>query len=134
MGVPGESGAEMQPRTRLICVTGHYTAYEVMLGVLGGVQVYGHLLIPREHTKPLPPFVCQHGLGGQPKDITGVGEKPDKVYHEFGARLAEQGYIVFAPYVTVPIPQPELINPIVRKAAALGMRCGQRSKFENFGA
>jgi dienelactone hydrolase len=121
MGVPTEAPAALQPRTRLIRVTGHYTAYEVMLGVLEGVQVYGHLLIPREHSKPLPAIICQHGLGGQPKDITGAGDKPDKVYHEFGARLAEQGYVVFAPYVTVPIPQRELINPIVRKAAAVGM-------------
>lgn len=121
MGVPTEPPAPMNPRAHLIRVTGHFTAYEVQLGVLDGVEVYGHLLIPRRRNGLLPAIVCQHGLNGQPKDITGLGEKPDPVYHQFGARLAEQGFVVFAPYLTVPTPQRELINPIVRKAASLGM-------------
>ena len=121
MGVPTDPAAPMNPRTNLIQVTAHYTAYEVKLKVLEGVEVYGHLLIPRKRNGLLPAIVCQHGLNGQPKDITGAGEKPDKVYHQFGARLAEQGFVVFAPYLTVPVPQRELINPIVRKAASLGM-------------
>ncbi|MCC7498811.1 MAG: hypothetical protein IT160_14615 [Bryobacterales bacterium] len=123
MGVPAEPAAPLNPRTNLLRVTAHFTAYEVQLGALDGVDVYGHLLIPRRRNGLLPAIVCQHGLGGQPKDITGVGENPDpsKVYHQFGARLAEQGFVVFAPYLTVPTPQRELINPIVRKAASLGM-------------
>ena len=69
----------------------------------------------------MPAVITQHGLDGQPKDITGVGEEPNAVYHEFGGRLAERGYVVFAPYLTVPKPQLSMVNPIVRKAAAVGM-------------
>ena len=123
MGVPGERAA-LDPRTRLIRVTDKYVAYDVMLGVLDGVEAYGQLLVPRISGKRMPAVVCQHGLGGQPSDITGLNEKPT-VYHAFGGKLAERGYVVFAPYVTVPIPQATLINPLVRQANALGrMRTG----------
>ena len=125
LGVPAGLAAPLDPRTRLLKITDKYVAYEVMLGVRQGVEAFGHLLVPRSPCAHLPAVICQHGLGGQPKDITGLGDQPDSVYHQFGARLAEAGYVVFAPYVTVPIPQAELINPIVRKAAALGgMRTG----------
>ena len=92
-----------------------------MLGVLDGVQVYGHLLIPARAYEALARHRVPARTRRSAKGHYRLGEKPDKVYHEFGARLAEQGYVVFAPYVTVPIPQRELINPIVRKAAAVGM-------------
>lgn len=110
----------LNPRTVLIKVTDRYVAYDVLLDVVEGVQAYGQLLVPRRHERRLAAVICQHGLGGKPKDITGAGPNPDKPYHLFGARLAERGYVVFAPQVTVPIPQAELINPIVRQAAALG--------------
>ncbi|HZT33233.1 MAG TPA: prolyl oligopeptidase family serine peptidase [Bryobacteraceae bacterium] len=123
MGVP-EARAPLDPRTRLIRVTDKFLAYDVMLGVLDGVEAYGQLLVPRIPGRHLPAVVCQHGLGGQPSDITGLNEKPT-VYHAFGGKLAEAGYVVFTPYVTVPVPQAELINPLVRQAASLGrMRTG----------
>lgn len=128
LGIPAGPTTPLNPRTRLLKITDKYVAYEVMLQVLDGVEAFGHLLVPRIAGARLPAVICQHGLGGQPKDITSLGEKPDPVYHEFGARLAETGYVVFAPYVSVPIPQAELINPIVRKAAAVGaMRTGMEA-------
>jgi dienelactone hydrolase len=123
MGVPA-SHVPLAPRTRLIRVTDKFVAYDVMLDALDGVEAYGQLLVPRIPGERLPAVICQHGLGGQPGDVTGLNGKPT-VYHAFGGKLAEHGYVVFAPYVTVPIPQATLINPIVREAAALGrMRTG----------
>ena len=119
----GETPADatpLNPRTRLIKVTDRYVAFDVMLDVVQGLEAYGQLLVPRNAAGRLPAVVAQHGLGGRPKDVTLQGDNPDNIYHGFGARLAEAGYVVFAPYVTVPIPQAELINPLVRQAAALG--------------
>ncbi|MCZ2080241.1 MAG: prolyl oligopeptidase family serine peptidase [Bryobacterales bacterium] len=120
-GVPQEPSAPLRPRTRLVRVTDKWTGYEVLLDVFGGLEVYGHLLVPRGANKGLPAVICQHGLDGQPKDITGIGEKPRSPYHLFGAALADRGYVVFAPYLTVPAPQGKLINDLVRRSAPLGM-------------
>ncbi len=110
----------LEPRTRLIRVTGKFVDYDVLLNVLPGVHAYGQLLVPRLPGR-LPVVICQHGLGGRPADITGIGQDPDPIYHALGAHLADLGYVVFAPYVTVPIRQEILVNPLVQKAAALGM-------------
>lgn len=118
--LPGEA-IPLNPRTRLLKITDRYLAFDVLLDVTTGVEAYGQLLVPRSAAgRRLPAVVTQHGLGGKPKDLTLEGDNPDKVYHGVAARLAEAGYVVFAPYVTVPIPQAQLINPLVRQAAALG--------------
>ena len=39
--------------------------------------------------------VCQHGRNGLPRD-TIEGDHP--AYHDFAARLADRGFIVFAPH------------------------------------
>ena len=76
--------------------------------------------------------VCQHGFDGAPKYVSGVGtdlESNDHFYHRFGQRLAERGYVVFAPYLSVPevkhtdvmVHRADLVNPLVRLAATLGM-------------
>jgi hypothetical protein len=39
--------------------------------------------------------VCQHGLEGSPQDV--IGEKKHKAYQAFATRLAERGYVTFAP-------------------------------------
>lgn len=100
------------------------------------MEAYGHLLVPRSASgkvdRRLPAVICQHGFGGVPKFVSGVGtnvETNDHFYHRFGERLAERGYVVFAPYVCVPaesLPPGEshradLVNPLVREAAALGL-------------
>ncbi|MDW8355703.1 MAG: hypothetical protein RMK57_14360 [Bryobacterales bacterium] len=120
VGETPEDGTPLNPRTRLIKLTDRYAAFDVLLDVVRGVEAYGQLLVPRHAAGRLPAVIAQHGLGGKPKDVTLQGENPDAVYHGFGARLAEAGYVVFAPYVTVPIPQAELVNPLVRQAAVLG--------------
>ena len=126
----------MNPRTRLVAETDKFLAYDVFLDVVQGVEVYGQLLIPRAvggtvHER-LPAAVCQHGFDGSPKYISGIGtglESNDHFYHRVGQRLAERGYVVFAPYLTVPevhtgsniVNRADLINPLVRQAAATGL-------------
>lgn len=109
------------PRLTEIGRTDRFTAYDVRLDVLAGVEAIGHLLVPHNaQRKRLPAVVTQHGLGGKPKDLTLQGPEPNSAYHGFAARLADHGYVVFAPYIVVPIPQADLINPLVRITNALG--------------
>jgi dienelactone hydrolase len=132
--IPLDSTA-LRPRTALIGETDKFVAYDVLLDVLPGVEAYGQLLVPRAvaggvHAQ-LPAVVCQHGFDGAPKYITGMGtelEGNDHFYHRFGERLAERGYVVFAPYLSVPEDhrppnityRADLVNPLVRLAAPLG--------------
>ncbi|MHC4402818.1 MAG: dienelactone hydrolase family protein [Planctomycetota bacterium] len=73
-----------------------WTGYEVVMDVFPGVIAYGILLVPKD-IKPgdrRPVVVCQHGLEGRPQDVV-VGDH--RAYHDFAARLAERGFITFAP-------------------------------------
>lgn len=84
------------PRTRKLYDTPKYTGYEVVLDVFPDVFAYGVLLLPQD-LKPgerRPVVVCQHGLEGRPKDTI---EGNNQYYHAFAAKLAEQGFITFAP-------------------------------------
>ena len=85
------------PRTRKAYETEHWSAYEVVLDVYPDVIAYGLLLVPKDIPagKKPPLIVCQHGLETTPRDVIGKG-KID-YYHGFGARLAERGYVIFAP-------------------------------------
>jgi len=136
MGVIPKANIPLNPRTLLIGETDKFLAYEVLLDVVPGVEAYGQLLVPRsvagQVDKRLPVMICQHGWGGAPKYVSGVGtdlQTNDHFYNRFGERLAERGYVVFAPYLTVPndprspgwIYRADIINPIVREADALGM-------------
>lgn len=136
MGELPDQSIPLHPRTLLIGKTDKFLAYEVLLDTVPGLEAYGHLLVPRvapeSPNKLFPAIVCQHGFGGAPKFISGIGtdiESNDHFYHRFGERLAERGYVVFAPYITVPADsrppgefhRADLVNPIVREAAALGM-------------
>lgn len=85
------------PRTRLIQQTPNWSAYEVVLDVYPDVIAYGLLLIPRDLRagEQRPVVVCQHGLEGRPQDT--IGEPGFQYYSAFAARLAERGFITFAP-------------------------------------
>jgi cephalosporin-C deacetylase-like acetyl esterase len=64
--------------------------------VFPDVFAYGVLLVPK-NLKPgerRPVVVCQHGLEGRPQDVI-TGDS--KYYHDFAAKLCEQGFITFAP-------------------------------------
>ena len=90
-------------RTRQIYDTEKYRGYEVVLDVFGdvkqdaGVFAYGHLLVPKDlqRGERRPVVVCQHGLEGRPADT--IGPSGERHYHMFAAKLAERGFITFAP-------------------------------------
>jgi dienelactone hydrolase len=88
------------PRSRPIYDTPKFKGYEVKLDVWPDVFAYGILLVPKD-IRPgerRPVVVCQHGLEGRPAylaDPNPSNESP--VYHRFAARLAEEGFVTFAP-------------------------------------
>ncbi len=86
----------LNPRSRKAYDRPKWTGYEVVLDVFPDVFAYGILLLPKD-LKPgerRPVVVCQHGLEGRPQDIV-TGDHP--AYHDFAAKLAEQGFVTFAP-------------------------------------
>jgi dienelactone hydrolase len=74
-----------------------WTGYEVALDVFPDVIAYGLLLVPKDlkQGEKRPVVVCQHGLEGRPQDT--IGEAGSKFYSAFAARLAEEGFVTFAP-------------------------------------
>ena len=84
------------PRSRKAYDRPKWAGYEVVLDVFPDVFAYGILLVPKD-LKPgerRPVVVCQHGLEGRPQDIV-TGDHP--AYHDFAAKLAEEGFVTFAP-------------------------------------
>jgi dienelactone hydrolase len=84
------------PRARKSYEGRNWTGYEVVLDVYPDVFAYGVLLLPKD-LKPgerRPVVVCQHGLEGRPTDVF-LGDNP--AYHDYAARLADRGFITFAP-------------------------------------
>jgi dienelactone hydrolase len=84
-------------RTRQIYDTERWIGYDVVLDVWQDVFAWGVLLVPKD-IKPgehRPVVVCQHGRGSLPTDTI---EGDDAYYHNFAARLADRGFIVFAPH------------------------------------
>ncbi len=88
----------MNPRARLVSETGAFRGYEVTLDLYPGVFAYGILLVPKDIPagERRPVVVCQHGLEGRPRDVADPSVESE-YYRQFGCRLAERGYIVFAP-------------------------------------
>ncbi len=87
----------LNPRARQVYDTDAYRGYEVVLDVLDDVFSYGILLVPKGLApgERRPVVVCQHGLEGRPQDVADPEAK--NCYHQFACRLAELGYITFAP-------------------------------------
>lgn len=84
------------PRSRQAYDTEHWTGYEVVLDVWPDVIAYGILCVPKGIAagERRPVVVCQHGLEGRPQQIV-TGDHP--AYHDFAGKLAERGFITFAP-------------------------------------
>lgn len=88
---------EPNARTRKIYDKEKWTGYDVVLDVGPEYFAWGVLLIPKD-LKPgerRPVVVCQHGRNGLPKDTI---EGDTWAYHDFAAKLAERGFITFAPH------------------------------------
>jgi dienelactone hydrolase len=84
-------------RTRLILDTEKWTAYDVVLDVFGDLFAWGVLVVPKD-LRPgerRPVVVCQHGRNGLPRDTI---DGNSSAYNNFAARLAERGFITFAPH------------------------------------
>ena len=97
LGRVDEPYTPFNPRTRQIYDTDKWVGYEVVLDVWPDVFAWGILLLPKD-LKPgerRPVVVCQHGRASVPKDVV---EGDDAYYHNFAARLADRGFIVFAPH------------------------------------
>ena len=88
------------PRSRLWRETAKWTGYEVVLDVWPDVFAWGLLLVPRdlEPGERRPVVVAQHGLEGLPEDTVRTDLPYFRNYRAFAARLAEEGFIVFAPH------------------------------------
>jgi len=69
-----------------------------MLDVYPDVFAYGILLVPKGMSpgERRPVVVCQHGLEGRPQDVADP-TIDSHFYHRFACRLAEQGFITYAP-------------------------------------
>lgn len=106
-----------QPKSRQIYDRPKWTGYDVTLEVFPDVFAWGVLLLPKDLQpgEKRPVVVCQHGRNGLPKD-TIEGDQP--AYHDFAAKLADEGFIVFAPHN--PYRGEDRYRFLSRKANAVG--------------
>lgn len=85
-----------EPKTRRIYDNERWTGYEVALDVYPDLFATGILLIPKD-IKPgekRPVVVCQHGRASRPHELV---EGNFSYYNDAAAKLADQGFIVYAP-------------------------------------
>lgn len=115
-----DDGTPMRVRSELASTTAKFRIYRVTIDVRRGVDVYGHLVVPNDIKDKRPAVICQHGFGGYPRKITGLGMKEDTVYREYGRQLAEKGYVVFAPMLLHISPSEE-VSRQMRQANAVDM-------------
>jgi hypothetical protein len=84
------------PRSRKLYDKERWTGYEIQLDVYRNLFAAGVLLIPKD-IKPgekRPVVVCQHGRNGIPQHLI----EGNTSYNDIAAKLADQGFIVYAPY------------------------------------
>jgi cephalosporin-C deacetylase-like acetyl esterase len=90
------------PRSRLVRETEKVLVYEVMLDVWEGVFAWGWLALPKDlkEGERRPVVVCQHGLEGIPEDVFNedASGKMFAAYKAFALRLAEEGFVTYAPH------------------------------------
>ena len=92
----------LNPRTRQSHDKEKWAGYDVVLDVWPDVFAWGVLLLPKD-LKPgerRAVVVCQHGLEGVPEDTITQDPKASgyPAYKGFASRLAERGFVVFAPH------------------------------------
>lgn len=111
-------------KARLYQQTEQWKSYEIQLDVWGSdVFAWGILIVPgnMQKNEKRPVIVCQHGLEGLPSDVvtTDSSAKNYHYYKGYATRLAEKGYIVFAPHN--PYRGEDHFRSIQRKANPLGL-------------
>ncbi len=84
-------------RSRQVAETEAWTAYDVVLDVFPEVFAWGLLVVPKGIApgERRPVVVCQHGRNGLPRDLL---DKDGSGYNRTAARLAERGFVTFAPH------------------------------------
>ncbi len=97
IGTFDEELLPLNPRSRKIRETDAWTAWDVVLDVYPGFEAWGLLILPKNIPAgdKRPVVVCQHGRNGVPLDTVDEGKS---AYNGFAARLAEEGFITFAPH------------------------------------
>ena len=96
----------------------------MVLDVFDGVFAWGVLLVPADALLATdsgrPVVVCQHGLEGLPSDTIGEqgSEANYDAYKAFTRRLAERGFVTFAPHN----PCESLALPVSLRVAGAAMR------------
>jgi cephalosporin-C deacetylase-like acetyl esterase len=113
----------MNVKSRLVRETDKLAIYEVTLDVWQDVFAWGWLCLPKD-LKPgerRPIVVCQHGLEGIPEDVFNDDpqSKAFAPYKAFALRLAEQGYVTFAPHN--PYRGKDAFRTLQRKLNPLGL-------------
>lgn len=91
---------DMNPRSRKIYDEEKWVGYDVVIDVWPEVFAWGVLCIPKD-IKPgekRPVVVCQHGLEGTPYSTINSTGRDYGFYKSFTVKLAEQGFITFAPF------------------------------------
>jgi hypothetical protein len=85
------------PRSRKRYETDKWTGYWIELDVWQGISAGGILLVPKniKEGERRPVVVFQHGLGGLPEPL--IDPEIKSVYYSFGSKMADEGYIVYAP-------------------------------------
>ena len=91
------------PKARLLEDNDLWTSYEITLDVYApDVFAWGILLVPKgiKPGEKRPVVVCQHGLEGLPEDVITNDTTTSGYYYykSFAAKLAERGYVTFAPH------------------------------------
>jgi len=120
VGVIPPASLPVNPRTRLLFETNGVRGYEVVLDVHPDVFSFGILCVPVsvKSGERRPVVVCQHGLEGRPRDISDPAVN-SHFYHQYGLKLAEQGYVTFAPQN--PYIGGTTFRQVLRKAQPLGL-------------
>jgi dienelactone hydrolase len=103
--------------TRKLYDNDKWTGYEVQLDVFDNLEAAGILIIPKDLKvgEKRPVVVCQHGRDGFPQRLL---EEQYTAYNMTAAKLADRGFIVYAPYN--PYRGEDRYRWLDRKANALG--------------
>jgi len=99
IGAFSDERVPLNAQSRTFQKTDGVTSYQVVMDVFPGFIAYGILIVPDDlaldGSEKRPVVVCQHGLEGRPEDV--IGENKFKAYEAFATKLAQRGYITFAP-------------------------------------
>lgn len=117
-GPPLPLAPERRVRTRLGVDRPTHAVYQVVLQSVPGIDVAGYLLVPHGAQRR-PAVICQHGLGGRPEYLVGLDD--EWLYDRVAQRLAEKGYVTFAPFMTWGWGGTPGRDALVKRAYALGV-------------